>query len=314
MRVSFLGKGGSGKTTISTAFIKYLEREKQKVLAIDADINVHLTKALGIENVSIGDKFDEISAYLEPVHVQNNNPIMSTLIVNSNTNFIKPNFNDEFFKKYAYVKNDFALLSVGTYQKETLGYSCFHTKLSSLIMFYNRFIDDEETFVVTDMTAGVDAVGTNMYAISDLNIFVVEPTKKSIEVYNDFKDITENNGEDLFVIVNKVESEDDIEYINENINPKIILGYINKSENLKKFERGQDEYFDKFLEEIEVINKSIVNKLVTKGKNWDKYYETQKKIFIDSAIRRHNKFFNTDVTKFIEEDFSYYNIIEKGEE
>ena len=44
MRVSFFGKGGSGKTTISSSFISYLLKKKENVLAIDADMNVHLGK------------------------------------------------------------------------------------------------------------------------------------------------------------------------------------------------------------------------------------------------------------------------------
>ena len=42
MRVSFLGKGGSGKTTIAASFINYLNSINKQVLAVDADINVNL--------------------------------------------------------------------------------------------------------------------------------------------------------------------------------------------------------------------------------------------------------------------------------
>ena len=65
MRVSFLGKGGSGKTTLSTSFIKFLENKDEKVLAIDADINVHLGQSLNMETKYLGDDFEEISKYLE---------------------------------------------------------------------------------------------------------------------------------------------------------------------------------------------------------------------------------------------------------
>lgn len=32
MRITFLGKGGSGKTTLATSFIKYLEKKGKKSL------------------------------------------------------------------------------------------------------------------------------------------------------------------------------------------------------------------------------------------------------------------------------------------
>ena len=74
MRVSFLGKGGSGKTTLSTSFIKFLESKEEKVLAIDADINVHLGQSLNMETKYLGDDFEEISKYLE----RNNKIIIGT--------------------------------------------------------------------------------------------------------------------------------------------------------------------------------------------------------------------------------------------
>src|SRR5260221_14061786 len=47
MKLAFVGKGGSGKTTLSALFSRYLGTQKRVVLAIDADINQHLGEALG---------------------------------------------------------------------------------------------------------------------------------------------------------------------------------------------------------------------------------------------------------------------------
>lgn len=46
MRVAFVGKGGSGKTTLSALFARHLNRSGAPVLAIDGDINQHLAEAL----------------------------------------------------------------------------------------------------------------------------------------------------------------------------------------------------------------------------------------------------------------------------
>jgi CO dehydrogenase maturation factor len=50
MRVAFVGKGGSGKTTLSALFARWLSREGAPVLAIDADVNQHLGTALGLSD------------------------------------------------------------------------------------------------------------------------------------------------------------------------------------------------------------------------------------------------------------------------
>src|SRR5436309_1101588 len=47
VKVAFVGKGGSGKTTVTSLFTAYLASAGHPVLAIDADINQHLAVALG---------------------------------------------------------------------------------------------------------------------------------------------------------------------------------------------------------------------------------------------------------------------------
>ena len=47
MRVAFVGKGGSGKTTLSSLLVRHLAGEGLPVIAVDADINQHLAETLG---------------------------------------------------------------------------------------------------------------------------------------------------------------------------------------------------------------------------------------------------------------------------
>ncbi|CAM5528647.1 hypothetical protein SFUMM280S_03018 [Streptomyces fumanus] len=49
MRIAFVGKGGSGKTTLSALLIRHLAATGAPVVAIDADINQHLGAALGLD-------------------------------------------------------------------------------------------------------------------------------------------------------------------------------------------------------------------------------------------------------------------------
>ncbi len=48
MKIAFVGKGGSGKTTLSSLFIRHLAATGRPVVAVDADINQHLGPALGL--------------------------------------------------------------------------------------------------------------------------------------------------------------------------------------------------------------------------------------------------------------------------
>ena len=52
MKIAFVGKGGSGKTTMSVLFSQYASIE-HKVLTIDADINMHTASELGVNTDEI---------------------------------------------------------------------------------------------------------------------------------------------------------------------------------------------------------------------------------------------------------------------
>lgn len=50
MRIAFVGKGGSGKITLSAFFSQYI-KDQAPVLVIDADLNMHLPSLLGFEEL-----------------------------------------------------------------------------------------------------------------------------------------------------------------------------------------------------------------------------------------------------------------------
>ena len=307
MRITFLGKGGSGKTTLATSFIKYLEKKGKKVLAIDADINVNLGAALNMPEKYLGDIFDDVCKDLEN---NSKKPLIGSSPATRESKFIRKGLNDPFLKKYAtYNQKGTALLTVGTYTDNKIGYACYHSKLGSAVFIYNRLLDDKDLYVVTDATAGIDSVGTSMFNVSDLNLFVVEPTKKSIDVYKEFKNIVSNYGIDTYVVANKIRNESDIEYIKKNIDENYILGFIKDSDDLRKFEQGDQEGLDNFIKNNEQILESVLNKLNSIEKNWDKYYDIQKQIYVDDVGDWYSQFYGEDLTKYIDEKFSYKDVI-----
>ena len=307
MRITFLGKGGSGKTTLATSFIKCLEKKGKKVLAIDADINVNLGAALNMPEKYLGDIFDDVCKDLEN---NSNKPLIGSSPATRESKFIRKGLNDPFLKKYAtYNQKGTALLTVGTYTDNKIGYACYHSKLGSAVFIYNRLLDDKDLYVVTDATAGIDSVGTSMFNVSDLNLFVVEPTKKSIDVYKEFKNIVSNYGIDTYVVANKIRNESDIEYIKKNIDENYILGFIKDSDDLRKFEQGNQEGLENFIKNNEQILESVLNKLNSIEKNWDKYYDIQKQIYVDDVGDWYSQFYGEDLTKYIDKKFSYKDVI-----
>jgi CO dehydrogenase maturation factor len=101
MRISFLGKGGSGKTTTTAAFVKYLAKKYSHVLAIDADLNVHLQKALQIEGEArkLGGLFDEVTNYLKGGRTMDTK-FIGTTPPSLKSQFIELKLDDSFIQKY----------------------------------------------------------------------------------------------------------------------------------------------------------------------------------------------------------------------
>lgn len=64
MRIAFLGKGGSGKTTLSSLATRLAPELFTEIYAIDADINLHLAGALGRTHAQAS-AFTPIYKYVE---------------------------------------------------------------------------------------------------------------------------------------------------------------------------------------------------------------------------------------------------------
>lgn len=312
MRITFFGKGGSGKTTMSTAFIKYLQSQNKKVLAVDADINVHLGAALKMETKYIGDDFENIIKYLEPKLVAENREIIGTIPPSYNSVFIKPDLEDEFFKTFATRNGNTILLTAGTYNDKKVGYGCYHTKLKGTFIFYNRLLDNKDFYMVSDATAGIDGVGTSMFNVADLNVFIVEPTAKSISVLKDFINVVKKYRNNLVVIGNKIEDEDDINYIKSELQNVNIIGFVNKSKDLKKYEQGDDFGLENFVTSQQELNKKLLEILDATPKNWDNYYQIVKDIFINNMKNKYIEKYNDYLKYYMDEDFSYERVIDES--
>lgn len=333
MRVSFFGKGGSGKTTMTTEFIKYLQKVKKAspIVAIDADINVHLGKALGMETKYLGDIVNELSYYFEgnrdkpevrtseagKKYYNHMRSIESLTCIGQmppslESRFIRPYLDDPFFRYFATIQKNTALVTIGSYTDAGVGFECFHGKLGALELIYNRLLDDENMYVVTDSTAGVDSVGTSLFFSGDINVFIVEPTLKGISVFQDFEKITKNYKLNNYIIINKISGQSDIDFIEKHIPKEKILGYVSNSETLKKFEQGDEKSFDDFVNENEEMNKKILEILDNTKKEWSKYYKYLLKCYIDNCDDWYSQYYGEDLLKYIDPDFTYEEVIKRN--
>ena len=310
MRIAFFGKGGSGKTTLASGFIRYLVSQGNPVLAIDADHNVHLKDALGFSDEKIkalGDHYGDIVSYLKNDRDDLwKDTMIATTPPSRRSRFIHPNPKDQLLQSYALTDGLLQLLSVGTFNESDVGHNCYHGKLDSLVAILSHMLDTDDDFVVIDSTAGLDVYGTPLYFMYDLMIVVVEPTEKSVSLYRKLQDLYKTK---LYVIGNKIEDDTDREFVRKNVDLEFILGFVRESPHLWAVEQGEKAAMDIFVKENTPVFEEI--RTLARGirRDWDKYLSQLIEVHGKSSEHWYDSFYDHDVKNNYDQTFNYHQVL-----
>ncbi len=234
MRIAFVGKGGSGKTTLAALFTDYTSKTRLPYLAIDGDINMHLPRLIGAPLISnerhlskpanaraIRDHLRGANARIQkPEHFRKTSPPAT------GSNILQ--INDAILSSY-YIGSK-PLLVVGSYNEEEIGTACYHNNLAILENILSH-LDDRSGTVIVDMVAGTDAFSNTLHAQFDLLMLVVEPTQRSLEVYRQYAALAKaaGVGDRLRVVGNKIRSTTDCNFITSQIAAEHLQGFFSDS-------------------------------------------------------------------------------------
>jgi len=219
MKIAFAGKGGSGKTTVSSLFVRHLAGQGLPVVAIDADINQHLAEALGA-----GGQPPPLGAHLARIkeHLRGDNPriasaaaMVKTTPPGRGSRLLRPGGSDPVHALAAATPCGARLLAAGPFGDDDLGVACYHAKTGAVELYLNHLIDGPGEYVVTDCTAGADSFASGLFTRFDLTVLVVEPTRKSVGVYRQWRDYAAGFDVALAVAGNKVHTGDDAAFLRE---------------------------------------------------------------------------------------------------
>jgi CO dehydrogenase maturation factor len=299
MRIAFLGKGGAGKTTTSAGFVRYAAKRFPFVLAVDADVNAHLSSALqrteGEAPVyQLGELCEEIFEYVKGRRTDlGTRALIGTTPPSLKSQFIRVSPEDPFIKKYASFDRNVGLLTVGTYKESDVGGSCYHTKLRGLASFFHHLVDSQDEIVIADTTAGTDNVATSLSFAYDMDVFVVEPTAKSVKVFRDFLDIAPHLEERVYVVANKVDGLEDEAFIYKHVPRDRVLGLIPSSRHLKRFEQGDKEALTLFDAEQEAAFDQVLDTLRSRKRNWAGYLNLLRTTHAKVCADWYNDFYGT---------------------
>jgi CO dehydrogenase maturation factor len=282
MKIAFVGKGGSGKTTIASLFIKYLNSQNQPVLAIDSDINQHLGESIGFTKDEVnsipplGVQIETLSAVYKGTNpkLQDVISFKRTTPPGNGSKLIRYTEEHEILKSFEIQKNGIRLMRVGLPQDETLGEQCYHVNMSGAEIYLNHLIDKEDEYVVVDLTAGIDTLASGMFISYDIIYIVVEPTAKSLSVFNDYVNIAKSTGIEasIYPIANQITSEEEIEYIEKTIGQKPVAVFP-LSSYIRKTERGENIPFSEVDKETFKGLENLFMHVKNHTKNWELFYK-----------------------------------------
>ncbi|MET8814228.1 ATP-binding protein [Streptomyces sp. NPDC004549] len=254
MKIAFVGKGGSGKTTLSSLFIRHLAAAGAPVVAIDADINQHLGPALGLDEAeaaalpAMGDRLRLIKD-----HLRGGNPriasaetMIKTTPPGEGSRLVRvrePNaIYDACARPVELDGGAVRLMVTGPFTDADLGVACYHSKTGAVELFLNHLVDGPDEYVVVDMTAGSDSFASGMFTRFDMTFLVAEPTRKGVSVYRQYKEYARDFDVTLKVVGNKVQAQDDVDFLRKEVGDDLLVT-VGHSDWVRAMEKGRPPRF-----------------------------------------------------------------------
>ncbi len=197
--IALAGKGGVGKTTISSALVRVLSETHpdSRILAIDADPAVGLSTALGVE---VKETLDDIRK-----------SIIDTVEAGRQKEALELLGEARFRILDTLVETDrFAFLAIG--RPEGAGCYC---KVNAYLKEVINLLSHDFDYVVIDGEAGIEQINRRVMEKVTHLILVTDPSRKGTQVVETIRSVADElvMYEKCAAIVNRVDDESLIPYI-----------------------------------------------------------------------------------------------------
>jgi len=197
--IAVSGKGGTGKTLVSSLLIKSLTGSNKDILAIDADPDSNLPEALGIEaERTVGDVREELKK--------------DTAAGNIPQGANKWDILDYKIMESVIETPDFDLLVMG--RPEGSGCYC---AVNNILRKIIETISSNYDIIVIDTEAGLEHLSRRTTQNVDIMLVVTDPSKRGILTAKRIEELSNEldiSFKKIFLILNRVKPENEEELIN----------------------------------------------------------------------------------------------------
>ena len=237
MKLAITGKGGVGKTTLTSLLAWIYAKEGNTVIAIDANPDANLAIALGMSA--------EESQKITPiVELQELIQERTGAKPGSFGTFFKLNPKvDDIPERFSIQKDGIKLLVMGTVKRGGSGCLCPEgTMLKSLV---SHLVLSRSEMVIMDMDAGVENLGRGTAKAVDAFIIVVEPGQRSFQTARAIQRLAKDLGvKKCYIVGSKTHDESERRFITENLSDFDILGFIDYHQEVAEADRLGKSVFE----------------------------------------------------------------------
>lgn len=263
MKIAFVGKGGSGKSTMSWLFVNLIASQNKKVLAVDADHNMDLTSNL---NVDVDHESETINrnhqTFFDYFGYPNATKWSEIKIKKGFIPYFSIFPHDEVTKKVTtVVTENISLMNAGLGTEDVIETDYCSHFLANPIRYFLSYVNDDNADIIVDCVAGFDILNYGFQVGLDGFVGIVEPHKNSIKVMEQIKTNATASLVPLYIILNKPNDTEFTKEIREKFK-KELIGEIDLDETITTidYSRVSEKTKNKLVEIWNTLNERFDKK------------------------------------------------------